>query len=136
MSSEKKSHVLRLVDHENEMYGVMISAELWDRVDKKIAPILESALEKMYPSAEHPEPLDAWETFKDYWDFRYPFNAEVKCECGAETADWEHDPEHPFRLKNVSLGGLVVFTCKKCHAQVQKKHFKDHMCYNYIPAKK
>ncbi len=134
--SEKDSHLVPLYSKDGSMYGVLISPELWDRVSRKVAPILEQALDVMYPALanQKPEPLDDWNLFKDYWDFKYPFTAEVECKiCGASTPDWEHDPEKPFHLKSASVSGLCVFHCKACRATVRKKHFKDHICFEATP---
>ncbi|MFV0348818.1 MAG: hypothetical protein ACK5JO_09545 [Halodesulfovibrio sp.] len=130
--SEKDSHVVPLYAKDGSMYGILLSPQIWDVVSRKVAPILEQALDTMYPALanEKPEPLDDWQQFKDYWDFKYPFNAEVECKiCGSKSADWEHDPAKPFHLKSASLSGLCVFHCKKCRATVRKKHFKDHICF-------
>ncbi len=132
---ETKSHVLPLYDQHGNLHSMTISATLWDRVGQEVAPILERALKSAHPPAEQPEPLQDWEAFKAFWDFLYPFNAEVQCNgCGAHTVDWEHDEPKLFRLTNASLGGLLVFRCKQCGATIRKKHFKDHICYEHTPA--
>lgn len=132
--SDRNSHVLPLYDRHGNLHSITISSELWNRVSRKVAPILENALDAMYPPVEVAEPLDDWESFKEFWDFRYPFNAEVQCNCcGVKTEDWEHDEAKPFRLTNANLGGLLVFRCKACGATVRKKHFKDHICYEHTP---
>lgn len=132
--TEREAHVVHLHDRHGELYGVLLSPQVWAAVQHKVAPLLEQALEKMYPSAR-PEPMDDWRTFKDYWDFKYPFCADVHCDCcGATTEDWEHDPLHPFMLRNATLSGMLVFDCVKCGASVRKKHFKDHICFEFTPA--
>lgn len=127
--SERDAHVVRLFDKKGELYGVLISPEMWCRVERKVAPILENVLEAMYPSAKA-EPLEEWQEFQDYWDFKYPYCADVHCEqCGAATEDWVNDPFKPFRFKGASLSGLAVFSCIKCGATIRKKHFKDHIVF-------
>lgn len=124
-------HVFSLFDKNGKLHGVMLSAELWNRYQSRLEPLLQSILEDMEPS-ERPEPLHEWEEFKGYWDFKYPYSAEVECRnCGARTDDWLTDPEKPFRLKSAQLGGLAVFACKQCGATVRKKHFKDHICFEF-----
>lgn len=134
--SEKDSHVVPLYSKDGSMYGILLSPQIWDVVSRKVAPILEQALDTMYPAlaTTKPEPREDWLLFKDYWDFKYPFNAEVECKvCGNKTSDWENDPQKPFHLKSASLSGLCVFHCKKCRATVRKKHFKDHICFEASP---
>ncbi len=134
--SEKDSHVVPLYSKDGSLYGILLSPQIWEMVGRKVGPILEGALDAMYPAlaSQKPEPMEDWQTFKDYWDFKYPFNARVECKaCGAVSEDWEHDPEKPFHLKNASLSGLCVFHCKQCSATVRKKHFKDHICFEATP---
>ena len=131
--SEKESHVVPLYTSKGALHGIYLSPEIWERVARKVTPILETTLEAMYPTTRE-EPMDEWHEFKDYWDFKYPFTAEVTCkECGQHTEDWEHDAEKPFLLKSASLSGLVIFTCTKCQSTIRKKHFKDHICYEISP---
>lgn len=131
--SKKDSHIVPLYTKEGTLHGILLSPEIWERAGSRLTPILEQTIEAMYPT-QHEEPMEDWQMFKDYWDFKYPFNAEVECQCcGAKVDDWEHDPEKTFRLKNASLSGLLVFHCNKCNASVRKKHFKDHICYEVTP---
>lgn len=124
-------HFLPLYDKDGNLYAVMLGSELWRRFRSKLEPQIRIMLEEMEP-VEKPEPLHEWEELKTYWDFKYPISAEVECgNCGAKTEDWEHDPAKPFRLKGANFGGLAVFSCKACGAIVRKKHFKDHVCYEY-----
>ncbi len=126
-------HFLPLYDGEGNLYAVLLSAELWQRGAKRLQPVVESLLEAKHPT-EQPEPLEEWETFRQFWDFRYPYNAEVECRCcGAKTPDWTADSGKPFRLRSAQLGGLAVFICKACGATIRKKHFKDHICYEVTP---
>lgn len=127
----RADHVLSLFDQNGKLHAVQLSAELWTRYSHRLEPMLETLLEEMEPT-ERPEPLHEWDAFKTYWDFKYPYSAEVEClNCGAKTHDWLADPTKPFRLKSAQLGGLAVFACKACGATVRKKHFKDHMCFEF-----
>lgn len=131
--SERDSHVVRLYDKRGDLYGVLISPELWHRVERSVMPEFERVLEAMYPT-ETPEPLDDFKVFKDYWDFKYPYVADVHCgHCGVSVEDWEHDPEKTFRLRNATLSGMLVFTCTRCGASIRKKHFKDQIQFEFTP---
>lgn len=124
-------HVLPLYDKSGKLHVVMLSAELWKRSRHLIEPLIEKE-EHEAQSPVRPEPLHEWEDFKTYWDFAYPLCADVQCgNCGASTTDWLEDKQKPFRLKSAQLGGLVVFHCNACGATVRKKHFKDHMCFEF-----
>lgn len=124
-------HFIPLYTKQGDMYAVMLSAELWSKGKRRLEPLVRTLLEAMEPT-ERPEPLNQWEDFKAYWDFKYPYSAEVSCgNCGAQSADWLNDPEKPFRLKSAQLGGLAVFNCTKCGATIRKKHFKDHVCFEF-----
>lgn len=124
-------HYLPLYDQNGNIYAVMLSAELWNKYRHRLEPLIAGMLEEMEP-VEQPEPLHEWDEFKRYWDFAYPYNACVECgNCGARTEDWTTDPAEPFRLRSAQLGGLAVFACKACGATVRKKHFKDHICFEY-----
>lgn len=126
-------HFLPLYDKKGNLYAVMLGAELWARGSTALEPIIQRLLEEIEPS-EYPEPFEQWDEFKVYWDFKYPYCADVLCNnCGARTEDWLHDPAKPFRLKSAQLGGLAVFHCVACGATVRKKHFKDHMCFEVSP---
>lgn len=131
--SERDSHLVRLYDKKGSLFGVMISPELWSRTERTVAPHFERILDAMYP-VNRDEPLDALKEFKDYWDFRYDYVPDVHCDhCGARTEDWEADPEHPFILRNATLSGMLVFTCKSCGAGIRKKHFKDKIQFECSP---
>ena len=130
-------HFLPLYDKSGNMYAVLLSAELWARNRHKLEPLIKGMLEDLEPAlrsdaALKPEPLAEWEDFKAYWDFKYPLDTDVECgNCTARTKDWLTDPAKPFRLKSAQLGGLVVFHCNACGATVRKKHFKDHVCFEF-----
>lgn len=124
-------HFLPLYTGKGAPYAVLLSAELWARGRYRLEPVIRSLLEELDP-VEKPEPLDEWRTFLELWDFKYPVSADVECpNCHIRTDDWEHDPQKPFRLKGALLSGMVVFTCASCGATVRKKHFKDHVCFDY-----
>ena len=127
--SDHDPHVKPLYDRQGNLHGVLLSPEIWAKAGKKISVILEQFEEKTQPEA-HQEPLEDWQTFKDYWDFKYPFSTEVHCKaCGESSKNWETDTPKKFRLTNASLSGLLVFHCNTCDATVRKKHFKDHICF-------
>lgn len=124
-------HCLPLYDKEGNLHAVMLSAELWEKLRHRLEPQIRTALEQLEP-VEKPEPLHEWEELKAYWDFKYPLDTEVQCRnCGAQTSDWQNDPQKPFKFKGANFGGLAVFTCESCGALVRKKHFKDHVCYEF-----
>ncbi len=108
-----------------EMYGVMISPEVWKDVSEVVMKQL-TQLGKVAAQNEPKEPMADWELLQEYWDFKYPPNAEVCCaHCGAETADWVHDNPRKFKLIAANLGGLARFSCLNCHSIIIKRHFKD-----------
>ncbi len=123
--------VVPLYDANGDLYTVLLGADIWRRGSERLLRVINSLED---PAVPRPEPLEDWEMFKQYWDFRYPYNAEVECRhCGAQTNDWTLDPLKPFRLKSAQLGGLVVFHCNACNATVRKKHFKDRVYYEATP---
>ena len=122
--------ILYLYDANGTLCAVQLSPALWERAK---AHVLDNG--ENLPVVNAPEPLEDWEVFKQYWDFKYPFCANVEClHCGACCDDWAHDPERRFRLLNANLGGLLVFRCAACGAVVRKKHFKDHIVFEMTPA--
>ncbi len=124
-------HYLPLYDKSGNFYAVLLSAELWSRFSHRLEPMIRGMLEDMEPQ-ERPEPLHEWDEFKQYWDFKYPYEARVECgNCGAQAEDWTTDPVRPFTLRSAQIGGLAVFQCRACGATVRKKHFKDHVCFEY-----
>ena len=121
--------IVYLYDAEGALCGVQLSAALWERAKPHILKIQETR-----PVTTVPEPLEAWEEFKQYWDFKYPFCADVECRhCGARCDNWERDAEHRFMLRTANLGGLLVFRCTVCGATIRKKHFKDHIVFEMTP---
>ncbi len=132
---EKSEHLLQLYDKDGQLHSVVLSAELWRKAQGGVLPVLNLALEELCPRPPAPEPLEQWREFREYWDFKYPFNAEVQClGCGSKSVDWQADEPRLFRLKSAQLGGLAVFECLTCQATVRKKHFKDHVCFEFSPA--
>lgn len=124
-------HFLQLYDKDGALRTVMISGEFWSRFRHVLEPKIRTLLEEHEPQIRE-EPLHEWEELKKYWDFKYPYCADVECRnCGAHTDDWLADPAKPFVLKSADFGGLAVFSCKSCGAIVRKKHFKDHMCFEF-----
>lgn len=131
-------HFLKLYDSGGSLVTVMLSAELWEKIRGKVEPVVLQTLEAMEPSlfSEPVEPMEEWEEFKMFWDFKYPLETSVRCEsCGTFTEDWLADSSKKFRLKSAQLGGLIVFHCNECGATVRKKHFKDHICFEASPGK-
>ena len=121
--------IMYLYDAKGTLIGVQLSPALWNRAKSHILQA-----QAPQPAVEMPEPSDAWEEFKQFWDFKYPFCANVEClHCGARCEDWEHDPARQFRLRTANLGGLLVFRCVVCGASIRKKHFKDHMVFEMTP---
>jgi hypothetical protein len=128
---DQSNHFRILYDKDGEVHSVMLSGALWSRSRRRLEALIRAVLEEMEPTPR-PEPVNEWEDFKNYWDFSYPLCADVVCgNCGARTDDWLADPTKLFRLKSAQLGGLVVFHCTSCGATVRKKHFKDHICFEF-----
>ncbi|MDR0239336.1 MAG: hypothetical protein LBI88_03770 [Deltaproteobacteria bacterium] len=121
--------IVYLYDAKGTLIGVQLSPALWECAKPHIL-----AVQKPLSVVETPEPFDAWEEFKQYWDFKYPICANVEClHCGTRCEDWEHDPARQFRLRTATLGGLLVFRCTVCGASIRKKHFKYHMVFEMTP---
>lgn len=122
--------ILYLYDADGKLCAVQLSSALWKKVEAGVFAAAQSPVE----SRAAPEPHEAWEEFKLYWDFKYPVCADMLClHCGTRTQDWEHDPAHPFQLRSAQLGGLLVFRCINCGATVRKKHFTDHTAFEASP---
>ncbi|MGE4297460.1 MAG: hypothetical protein AB7E47_05460 [Desulfovibrionaceae bacterium] len=129
---QDKEHIMPLYKQDRVLFGVVISPELWSQVEDSLWPILERGIKDLearggkISAPEMVEPLHDWEQLKSYWDFRYPYTAEVHCDvCGNATEDWEKDSPRLFRLRACNMGGMAIFVCQKCHARVIKRHFKD-----------
>jgi hypothetical protein len=121
--------ITELYDKTGGLIGVQLSAEAW----AKVRDLVQAALSPK-AAPERPEPMADWETLKQYWDFPYPVDTDIRCTaCGSETADWTRDEPRKFRLTAASLGGLVAFTCVQCRAKISKKHFKSHITTEVRP---
>ncbi|WP_459934098.1 hypothetical protein [Fundidesulfovibrio butyratiphilus] len=119
-----------LYDQDRRMLGVFLHVSLWEKVQSKIAPFLNQALEELNPTPPAPpvEPLADWDMLNQYWDFSYPLTPDVTCSnCGAMTNNWQEDSPRKFYLKAANLGGLVNFECQSCKARIIKRHFKKHV---------
>lgn len=138
-----KKDIQGFYDEAGNLMGVFFSARLWQEVAPKIDKILEEALSDLQSKALKgepkievcvQEPMEDWERFLSFWDFRYPVEKRVICkQCGQETEDWTLDKPRKFFLKAANLGGLVSFQCQNCKARVLKRHFKDHITYEAKP---
>lgn len=123
-----KEQIHYLSDERGNIVAVQIPVTLWER----LKPQLQAQCGAEESPA--PEPLEAFEEFLRYWDFRYPYDPAVRCpQCGREVADWRCDPAHVFRLANANLGGLLVFHCQGCGATIRQKHFRDHVALESSP---
>ena len=126
-----------LFDAEGHSLGALLGPEAWAYVRERILARYASAATPA-PVAPPAEPLGDWRDLLAFWDFQYPVDLDVKCTCGNETADWEHDEPRKFLLTAANLGGLVSFHCLHCQAKVIKRHFKDSITVEvkpYIPEK-
>lgn len=118
-------HITKLYDNKGKLIGVLLSPEAWEVARDKVMPAFGEGEPKQ---EERPEPLDDWETLKQYWDYSYPVDTDVHCDiCGSDTKDWTLDEPRRFRLCAANLGGLVTFQCQQCKAKVVKRHFKDQI---------
>ena len=107
--SKEREQLTHLYDDKGNFLGVFVSEELWTRTKDKIAPIFHAAIPQK--QSERKEPMADWEALKNYWDFKYPINYEVKCDlCGSETQDWTQDDPRKFKLLACNIGGLVRFS--------------------------
>lgn len=130
--SEKEPHVRDLYDRQGQLIGVFLSAQIWERAESELAPILERVLAELEGGETKQEeqavnePLADWNLLTKHWDFQYPVDTDVACDvCGNATEDWQADNPRKFYLKAASLGGLVRFQCRQCQAYITKRHFKD-----------
>ena len=127
---DKSRPIQSLYGDKGEFLGLIISPDMWNRIEKEVGPILQRELDKLgqEQQTEIKEPLDDWENLKQYWGFNYPVDYDVHCEiCGADTENWQEDDPRKFQLKAASLSGLVSFLCLSCGARIVKKHFKDRI---------
>lgn len=126
-----KEQVHYLTDEHGNIVAVQLSLALWERVKPAILTDTSAATTSDVSGSE---PLEAFAEFLRYWDFRYSYEPAVHCpHCGSHVADWRTAPEHPFRLANANLGGLLVFHCKGCGATIRQKHFRDHVALESSP---
>lgn len=128
-----------LYDHKGILIGVFISSKLWHAIEEEVSPIIDKHLgssEENETVQVMEEPIEDWENFLKFWDFRYPVEKNVVCDnCGAETSDWTADTPKKFLLKAANIAGLVSFQCLQCKSRIIKRHFKDHIKYEIIPFK-
>lgn len=130
-----KKHIHYVVSAQGECAAVQLSLALWETVQKQVLQAEKTLTERGRDLFSVPEPLGAFAEFKSCWDFRYPYEARVLCKgCGATAEDWENNPARPFHLTNANFGGLLVFRCKACGGTVRKKHFRDHVAFEFTPA--
>lgn len=127
--SKHDDNITELFDKNGNLIGALLTAELWT----EIKPMLADKLPKEEPK-EKPEPIADWEMLKDFWDFPYPVDTDVKCdECGSQTEDWQKDEPRKFKLRTANLGGLVSFRCCNCKSRISKRHFKDEITSETTP---
>ncbi len=132
MSDKNQEHILYLVNIKGHCRAVQLSNELWEMVQDHVENAVKK-LTKQDDPFDLPQPLNALEELKTYWDFTYPYEPHVHCDtCGATTDDWENDSTHPFHLTNANIGGLLVFLCR-CGATVRKKHFHRKVVFECSP---
>ncbi|MBD5538641.1 MAG: hypothetical protein HDQ94_01375 [Desulfovibrio sp.] len=123
--------ILYLTDERGNIVAVQLPVALWERVKDALPADGTPSPAGVNAAAE---PLEGFEDFLRYWDFRYPYDPAVSCpHCGAHVADWRTAPGHPFQLANANLGGLLVFHCKGCGATIRQKHFRDHVALESTP---
>jgi len=128
----ESQHIMPIFADDGELYAVLLSRELWEKVESAVRTQGKTLLSKEEP--EPAEPLRDWADFQEYWDFKYPFNARAQCDhCGNCSEDWEKDDPRKFRLKTATLGGLVGFVCLNCGSRVLKRHFKDKCVFECRP---
>lgn len=128
-----------LYNSQNEFQGVMITAALWEKIGESVQAEIKRVLPPAEPAdptaaALAREPLQDWERFLSFWDFRYPPEYSVLCKsCGSQTHDWTADEPRKFILKAANIGGLVSYHCCGCGARVIKRHFKDSVYFEFEP---
>ncbi|EPR34485.1 hypothetical protein dsat_2767 [Alkalidesulfovibrio alkalitolerans DSM 16529] len=121
---------LALYDASGALKGVLVSPEMWTALEPHALKILgETETEP-----ELPEPMADLETLLSFWDFKYPYSAEARCEtCGAATTDWRADEPRKFRLATATLAGMVTLTCSHCKTRIIHRHFKDRVTVETKP---
>ena len=123
-------HIQEFYDKNGKMQYVLISAELFAKLQPAISKIVTNKREQ----PEKPEPINDWDTLLQFWDFQYPADYDVACGCcGSATENWQNDDPRKFKLVAASLGGLVTFTCQNCKAKIMKRHFKDEIAVECTP---
>jgi hypothetical protein len=126
---DKDNNITELFDQKGNLIGALITAELWT----KIKPSLKEYLPNQEPP-EKPEPMADWEMLRDFWDFPYPVDMDVKCDhCGNQTDNWQEDEPRKFKLTVANIGGLVSYKCCKCKSRISKRHFKDEITTETTP---
>lgn len=121
--SKPNDSVTELFDKKGNLIGALLTAKLW----AEIKPLIKDRLPQE-EQEEKPEPIADWEMLKNFWDFPYPVDMDVKCDdCGNQTDNWQKDEPRKFKLTVANLGGLVSFKCCKCNARISKRHFKDEV---------
>ncbi|GAB7021623.1 hypothetical protein [Salidesulfovibrio brasiliensis] len=127
-----KEHIRELYDKDGTLIGCLLTAEAWQAAGDQIKELLGLKEEVQQPKAK--EPVQEWNTLKEYWDFPYQPKNDVRCdECGSSTEDWLQDEPRKFTMTSATLGGLVSYRCEKCRSRVQKKHFKDEVVFECTP---
>lgn len=127
--------ILYLCDETGEVYAVQLSMDVWEKVEAHVTKAAESAgaPEAAEDPPLKPEPLADWNTLTEYWDFKYPVNHSVRCDCGQETEHWLEDDPRKFWLTACNLGGLLTYRCMACKAKVTKRLFKDKVTFQTTP---
>lgn len=116
---KEKIHYLHTND--GSLVAVQIPAVIW----RQIEPFLDKL-----PAAPETacEDMEGFQEFMAAWNFPYKYKPRVSCPgCGANTDDWQTDPQKPFELSSADISGHLVFHCKRCGATIRQKYFKDHM---------
>ncbi|MBI9078821.1 MAG: hypothetical protein JEY79_03665 [Pseudodesulfovibrio sp.] len=130
-------HIHELFDKDGNPIGALLSAEAWTAVKSQVFAKLGLVDDSVKP--ENAEPTSDWETLKSYWDYPYPIDTDVHCECcGNKTSEWAADEPRLFRLTSANLAGLVSFKCMNCQAKVVKKHFSKEIrteCTPFLDSK-
>lgn len=127
-------NIFQILDQDGNLVAIQVPVEIIpESFWQKIAPgIKRPQKDPGEAKAEKPEPIEAFEEFLQYWNFRYQYSPAVTCpNCQTKTENWREDPAHPFRLANANFGGLLVFHCKNCGATIRQKHFRDHVAFEY-----